>query len=272
MVETKKKFDSRAILGTLIFHGIVLLCVLIFGLSTPLPLPEEEGVIVNLGYMDQGMGPRQPLTASPPPPQPQPAQSSRPVEEIATQSTEESITIPDTRRNQQQEQQRREDTQQDQRQPAQETVQQQPQPEPQPQVDQRALFPGRDRRTTDSQNQGETGQTGNQGRPDGSADGESFAGGGQGGGVEFSLSGRRSNYLPIPEYTSQAQGRVVVAITVNRNGEITRATAGARGTTTSDQTLWRLAEDAARRARFDVKNDAPHEQTGTITYNFIRLN
>jgi colicin import membrane protein len=273
MEETKKKIDSKALAGTIIFHAVLLLCFLFFGLSTPLPLPEEEGVLVNLGYTNQGMGQRQPLTASPPPPQPQPAQSSRPAEQIATQNTEESIALPDSRREEPQRQQR-ENTQQPrpQPQPAQETVQQQPQPEPQPQVDQRALFPGRDRRTTESQNQGETGQPGNQGRPDGSTDGTSFTGGGQGSGVDFSLTGRRANYLPIPDYTSQAQGRVVVAITVNRNGEVIRVSAGARGTTTSDQTLWRLAEDAARRARFDVKNDAPHEQTGTITYNFIRLN
>jgi TonB family protein len=272
MEENGKKYDSKALAGTIIFHVALLLCFLFFGLSTPLPLPEEEGVLVTLGYSDQGTGQRQTLTASPPPPQPQTAQPAPAAEDIATQSTEETVAIPDSRQTRTQPRQQREETPREQPRPVQETVQQEPQPEPQPQVDQRALFPGRDRRTTESQNQGETGEQGNQGRPEGSTDGTAFAGGAQGSGVEFSLTGRRANYLPIPEYTAQAQGRVVVSITVNRNGEVTRATAGARGSTTSDQTLWKLAEEAARKARFDIKNDAPHEQTGTITYNFIRLN
>jgi outer membrane biosynthesis protein TonB len=148
----------------------------------------------------------------------------------------------------------------------------QPEPErPQPQVDQRALFPGADQRTTDRQDQGQTGTPGNQGRPQGALDGEGTQGVGQGG-VEFSLTGRRANSLPLPEYTAQAQGLVVVTVIVNRQGQVVRATAGARGTTTSNQELWRRAEEAARRARFDVSTNAPEEQTGTITYNFIRLN
>lgn len=271
MEEPKKKYDSKAILGTVIFHAALLLVFIFFGLSTPLPLPEEEGVLVNLGYTEIGSGDRQPLSASPPPPQPQPSQAAPEAEDVATQSTEESIAIPEAPKPRPDRPRQEEPVREPQR-PQQETAQQQPEPEPEPQVDPRALFPGRDRRTTETQSQGETAQTGNQGRPDGTTDGTSYQGGGQGSGVDFSLTGRKANFLPLPEYTTQSQGRVVVSITVNRNGEVIRATAGARGTTVSDRVLWQAAENAARRARFDVKNDAPHEQTGTITYNFIRLN
>lgn len=272
MEEYNKKYNSKALVGTLVFHGVLLLLFLFFGLSTPLPLPEEEGVMVNLGFTDQGRGDRQPLTASPPPPQPQATESSPQPEQVATQSTEESVALPPATRPARQQPTQQQTRPQPEPKPAETAQPVQPQPEPQPQVDSRALFPGRDRRTTETQSQGQGGATGNQGRPDGSPDGRGTTGGGQGSGVEFSLTGRRANYLPIPEYNSQAQGRVVVSITVNREGQITRATAGARGTTTSDQALWRQAEEAARRARFDVKSDAPAEQTGTITYNFIRLN
>lgn len=268
MQEEKKKYNDKAILGTLIFHGVLLLCFIFFGLSTPLPLPEEEGVLVNLGFTEQGMGQRQPLTSSPPPTQPQPASASEASEDIATQDSQESIALPESPRDREQP---REDTREPQ-QPSQETAQEQTQPEPEPQVDPRALFPGRDRQTTESQNQGDGTEAGNQGRPDGSTDGTGTQGGGLGSGVEFSLGGRGANHLPLPEYTTQSQGRVVVSIWVNRNGEVTRAVAGARGTTTSDQILWNQAEQAALKARFDRKSDAPHEQQGTITYNFIRLN
>jgi len=272
MNEEGKKIDNRALIGTIVFHGILILCFFLFGLTTPLPLPEEEGVTVSLGFSPQGMGQRQPLTSAPPPPQPQQTQSTPTTQDVATQDTQESVALPSSRQPQPQPQRQQPQPQPQPTQQQTTTQQQQPEPEPQPQVDQRALFPGRDRQTTTSQNQGETGQPGNQGQPDGSTDGTASVGGGEGSGVQFSLTGRRANHLPLPEYASSSQGRVVVTITVNRDGSVTRATAGARGTTTNDRVLWAAAEAAALKARFDVKNDAPHEQTGTITYNFIRLN
>ncbi len=271
MEVTNKKDHTRALLGTVIFHAVLVLCFLFFGLSTPLPLPEEEGVLVTLGYMDDGIGELQPLSASPAAPASQPSVPSSQAEEVATQQTEESIYLPNQTPSPRPAEPRPESPR---REPTPEPVRSAPEtpPEPpRPQVDERALFPGADQRSTERQDQGQTGTAGNQGRPQGAIDGEGFEGAGQGG-VEFNLTGRKANFLPIPDYTAQAQGRVVVSIIVNRQGQVVRATAGARGTTTSDQALWRLAEDAAKRARFDVAANAPDEQTGTITYNFIRLN
>ncbi len=261
--------------GTILFHGALVVLFFLFGLSTPLPLPEEEGVLVTLGYMDEGTGVTQPLASRPPVPASQPSVPTAEQEEVVTQQHEESVRLPSEPSTPRPEPPRPEPVRSE---PTPDQTETTPQPEPEPepepprqQVDQRALFPGSDQRSTERQDQGETASAGNQGRPEGAIDGEGFAGVGQGG-VEFSLTGRKANYLPLPEYTAQAQGRVVVTIIVNRQGQVVRATAGARGTTTSNQTLWRLAEDAARRARFDVATNAPEEQTGTITYNFIRLN
>lgn len=269
--ETRQKDQVRAITGTVIFHAVLLLCFLLFGLSTPLPLPEEEGVLVTLGYGDDGMGVTQPLSATPPVPASRPSQAAADVEEVATQEVDESVYLPDQTPQPRPQPPRPESTRRD---PAPETAASTPQPEPEAprqQVDQRALFPGADQRSTERQDQGQTARPGNQGRPEGAIDGEGFDGVGQGG-VEFALTGRKANFLPMPEYTTQAQGRVVVAIVVNRQGQVVRANAGARGTTTSNQTLWQLAEGAARRARFDISVSSPEEQIGTITYNFIRLN
>ena len=95
---------------------------------------------------------------------------------------------------------------------------------------------------------------------------------GKGPGISYSLNGRSSKSLPKPTYDSKDQGTVVVKIWVNVNGEVTRVEAGQRGTTTSDRTLWKQAETAAMRARFSPDANAPEDQTGTITYKFIRLN
>jgi TonB family protein len=86
----------------------------------------------------------------------------------------------------------------------------------------------------------------------------------------ISMAGRRVLTLPAPEYNSNGMGRVVVSITVNRSGQVIRARAGERGTTTSDRVLWIAAEAAALKARFEPQNNSPQEQSGTITYNFIR--
>lgn len=87
--------------------------------------------------------------------------------------------------------------------------------------------------------------------------------------ITFNLSGRSVvGSLPLPVYNSQNQGRVVVEITVDQNGNVTKAVATGKGSTVQDATLWRAAEDAAKKAKFNVKKDAPIFQTGTITYVF----
>jgi hypothetical protein len=58
---------------------------------------------------------------------------------------------------------------------------------------------------------------------------------------------------------------------VDQQGNVTKAIAGAKGTTTSNPSLWRKAQQAALSAKFSVNLNAPEEQKGTITYNFIRL-
>ncbi len=272
MESFSKKDKSRAFAGTVVFHAVLLVSFLLFGLSTPLPLPEEHGVLVMLGYTEEGVGERQPLAAPPPEPRPATSLPEADPEEGVTQDTEESVPLPDEAAEQQEEQEQPEAEIPDPAPEPEEAAEEEPEEEPLPEVDPRALFPGRDQRSTDRQDQGEAEERGDEGRPEGATDAEDFEGTGPGDGIEYSLDGRQANYLPLPDYTTQATGRVVVRITVNRRGQVIRASAGGRGTTTTNQTLHRLAEEAARRARFDLQADAPEEQTGTITYNFIRLN
>ncbi|MCF0165501.1 MAG: TonB family protein [Bacteroidales bacterium] len=73
--------------------------------------------------------------------------------------------------------------------------------------------------------------------------------------------------LPLPNYKMQKAGKVVVKIWVNREGKVTRAVAGAAGTT-ADQSLWQAARDAALQAHFNTSATAPESQEGTITYIF----
>lgn len=114
-----------------------------------------------------------------------------------------------------------------------------------------------------------TGQPGDQGKPDGKTGSDYYAGsGGSGGGVSFDLAGRSSRQIPRPNNNFNERGTVVVTIFVNRAGVVARAITGTKGSTTSDSKLLQLAKDAALRARFSPKEDAPEEQKGSLTYIF----
>lgn len=87
--------------------------------------------------------------------------------------------------------------------------------------------------------------------------------------ITFDLDGRAPiGELPKPDYKTNKQGRVVVEITVDRDGRVVKAAAQTRGSTTQDSELRRKAEEAARRARFNVKGEGALFQTGRIIYDF----
>ena len=85
--------------------------------------------------------------------------------------------------------------------------------------------------------------------------------------VKYSLTNpmREHRYLDIPAYRCEGGGEVVVAITVNRSGEVTGAYIKSGG----DDCMCRTALISARRSRFDINSSAPAKQSGTITYTFI---
>lgn len=87
-------------------------------------------------------------------------------------------------------------------------------------------------------------------------------------GVSFCLSRRFPVSLPKPEYNIQREGIVVVEVTVDKNGNVTNAVPGVRGSTTINDYLMTSARNAALRAKFNVI-DSPSFQKGTITYQFI---
>ncbi len=124
---------------------------------------------------------------------------------------------------------------------------------------------------TTSTGEGEAGGKGNQGVPTGSVDSKTRGDGSGLGtkGVSYSLEGRGSQSLPPPKYEYQDGGKVVVEVSVDRSGKVTQAIPGIKGSTTLDDYLLRVSKEAALQARFDPKSDAPVTQKGTITYIFI---
>lgn len=115
------------------------------------------------------------------------------------------------------------------------------------------------------------GTGGGHGHGTGPGDGDGI-GPGKDKGISYVMKDRTAKSIPKPNYNSKEEGLVVVNIWVDKNGNVTKAQAGGRGTTTTSTILWKLAEDAAKRSRFNSKSDAPEEQKGTISYNFVNLN
>ena len=74
--------------------------------------------------------------------------------------------------------------------------------------------------------------------------------------------------LPVPNYTIQESGIVVVTIWVDQYGTVQKAIPGADGTTVTNSTLWNAARKAAMETKFNMSADAPALQEGTITYIF----
>ncbi len=85
----------------------------------------------------------------------------------------------------------------------------------------------------------------------------------------YSLNGRSAKFLPKPESNKKETGNVVVIIEVDQEGRVISARAGGKGTTIMDTNIWRKCEQAAKKAKFSPKADAPEKQRGTITYHFV---
>lgn len=263
----KKEKDSKlkGIIGTILFHAGLLALLLFLGLSTPLPLPGEEGVEVNLGYSNQGMGIDQqpdPAPAEEIAPPPQAKEETR--EEILTQETEEAPAIEKPVETKKPEPEIK---------PVEETPKVVPEEKPveQPKVNPKAIYKGKSTTTTDGGQEGQTGEPGDQGNPNGDPNATNYDGqGGKGNGPGFDLGGRGAKSLPSPSYNSNDQGDVVVEIFVDRQGNVINARAGIKGTTINDARLWEVARDAAMRSKFVADPNAPERQRGTITYKFRR--
>lgn len=87
--------------------------------------------------------------------------------------------------------------------------------------------------------------------------------------VSYDLKDRYARFLPIPVFKCEFGGKVVVEIVVNQRGTVQKATV-IESRSQADDCLWSVAVDAAKRSRFNEKPDAPAQQKGTITYNFVK--
>lgn len=309
---------KRGFIGTIVIHAVVLLLLMLFGFFTPLPLPGEEGILVNFGDSETGFGTEEPAPAETapvknqeekkievktPPPLQKKVAAPAVKEAVMTQDLEKTVAMETAKKKKEAEKKKdleQERIQKEKRE--QERIEKQQQAETERlkkaeiarqkkeeeqrlaqaaaeqrkagEINNRAknAFGGSGKGNADSKStgQGATYGAGNQGSPDGTANADKYGpGGGIGNGVSYSLDGRSALKLPKPYYPGNEEGVVVVQVTVNKSGAVTKAEAGVKGSNTADPELISAAKKAALQAKFNVDDNAPAFQTGTITYRFV---
>ena len=56
MSASEKKSKRNGIIGTILFHALLLIAFLFLGLTYQDPQPPEEGISINFGFIDEGYG------------------------------------------------------------------------------------------------------------------------------------------------------------------------------------------------------------------------
>ena len=55
------KLNRRGLIATIVYHSLLILLLVFAGLTFPDPPPEEEGILVNFGTDDSGLGDFEPM-------------------------------------------------------------------------------------------------------------------------------------------------------------------------------------------------------------------
>ncbi len=254
--EDNPKDRLYGILAACAAYMLIAFLIIAISITVKRERPQDEllagGVLLEFGADEAGFGEEAPK----PTPEPSKPQESEPEPQTKVTESELAVTATDSTATKKKEQTKEASTQNEK--PKEE-------PKKKPSVNKNALFPGK----STSQGKGEIeGESGTTGSLDGQ-EGGSGAGGTTSGIGNASLAGRSLvGALPKPRYDVNSAGRVVVEVRVNNQGKVENATYRAQGSTTTNTALVRAAIDAAKMARFNIDEDAPLTQIGTISYDF----
>lgn len=255
-MEIIQEKESRAgLIGTIVFHAILLLCIIFFGMTYQDPPPiNESAMLIDFGNAGGGSSSSQEsesenaseneastndLSAT------ENVEANAP-ENVETQNTTETVEVNAAANNS-----------------SAETT------EPEQVVSDNLsnVMNALNNANNTSENSSE-----NDGANDGSSTGNGAGegdGNGPGEGPGWELGGGRGKVsLTTPKNPTQEDGTVVVDIVVNSQGKVIKATPGSRGSTTTNATLYKMAKEAALKALFTVKAGA-NDQKGTMTFVFI---
>ncbi len=299
------KLDRRGLIATIVFHTLLLLLLVFAGLTYPDPPPEEEGILVNFGIDETGLGDFEPMgddqqagnpdeevsretevtedisesipetTESYSPPDPTPVDQTQDLEE--TQVKEDTKPTPEELERQRQDELERERIEQERIERERRAEQERIERERQAQAE-RLNNLGRD--AFGNQGVGETkgseGITegsGNQGDPNGSPDANRYdTGGGLGNNpYSYGLGSRRARGTwPLPNMRGcdvTQKITVTVEIQVDQEGNVISALV--KSANYQDKCIWDMVVEAAKKSKFSTDQTAAYRQTGWIKYIIV---
>ena len=250
---------KKSAVKTAVVMALLILSFFFVGMQYLDP-PEEMGIEINFGTSDMGMGdiqPMEPIKSEPQPETPQEVTPEETPEETATETIEEVVT---------------QDTEEAPVVTPKPKPKPKPKPEPKPDASTsnalNSILNGPSNDGTASQGEGDDQSGGDKGGIDGNPYANSYYGGGSGNGSGYGLNGR--NRTSNKKFTQDCneEGRVVVKIEVDRNGKVTKAIPGVKGSTNTASCLLEPAKKTALSYRFNSDSKAPTKQIGFIIINF----
>lgn len=281
--ESRKNWKASGYTLMICILLAILFLFVTWTLPTTPPPVVEDGIEVNLGNSDQGMGTDQPYLPGKPSPQDQekytpPKQAvveKVAVKEVETNDKEEDAPVikkpPVVKPNAT-------------KIPDKEIVKNKPIKTAQPVINPtpappkpKAVFHGVNGNGNGGndaddykpgKNQGIAGGHGDQGQPGGNPNSMNYKGGGNGNsGVSISRGLQGRKFTSLPSFTDEfnENAKVAVDIHVDASGSVTSADYQLLGSTTSDASLKAIAIRKARQIKF---NAGSNESVGTIIFNF----
>ncbi len=283
--EARKNMQAATI--TAIILGLILALLLIVGWETPQAPPPvvDQGIEVNLGSSDMGLGNDQPFQPGPPaakdeqrytPPKPVVAEKEDIKEPLTNDKDPDVpeikkpvITKPNATKIAEKE-----------------TVKKTPKkvmpvvdPTPAPPRP-KAIFKGTNGTGTGGNeattykkggNEGIAGGKGDQGQPGGNPDSKNYVGGGHGNSgvsIRNGLEGRRfvQTYNYQGDFNENA--KVSVDVVVDKSGNVLSASYQPKGSTTSDASYRDKALEIIRKSKLNANPNGDDEQRGTLTVDF----
>lgn len=284
------QFESKKNWKATSYTALVVTILLLFFIFWKWPLQSfaipalEEGIEVNLGNSEQGLGEDQPFLPGKPAPSDQQQYSPPPKTEVSREEDVKDIATDDKNEDAPEIRKPPVTKPEATKVPEKEVVKNKPVKNPQPVENPvppaqkpKAVFKGVNGTGTGGNesdnfkkggNQGIAGGKGDQGKPGGDPDSKNYTGGGRGNsGVSVSrgLQGRNIVRTPAFEDEFNENAKVAVDIRVDENGTVTSAEYQPRGSTTSDASMKAIALRKARQVKF---NTGSGESAGTIIFNF----
>ncbi len=311
------KLKKRGLIATIVYHALLLLLLVFAGLTFPDPPPEEEGILVNFGTDEFGLGDFEPMgddqqagnpdeevTQFQEPVEEEVEEYVEPVEEVReaytppdpvevdqTQDVEETKVIekpkptPEELQREREEQDRiqREEQEQEQERIEQERIEQERieqeriERERQAQAE-RLNNLGRDAFGNQGVGETEGGEgitqgDGNQGVTSGSPDADNYGtGGGLGNNIDsYGLGSRKARGTwPLPNMSGcnvNQRIEVTVEIQVDQEGNVINA--AVLNASVSDNCIWKMVVEAAKKSKFSVDQAAAYRQKGWIKYIIV---